>query len=80
MHETENLSSISPSSVAMVRYATLDPAYLFGCPGGGQSACILTLTTSVGCAETTANAPVVIPAKMRMAGGGLLASDCDDNA
>ena len=57
-----------------------DPAYLRGCPGGGQSACIRTLTTSVGCAEITANAPVVIPAKIRMTGGGLLEFECDDNA
>merc|ERR1739838_97672 len=57
----------------------LEPAYLMGCPGGGQSACILTLTTSVGRAEMTARAPVVIPAKMRMPAGGLLVFDFEDN-
>lgn len=76
---TKYTGMFSPSWLAMVRYAMLEPAYLLGCPGRGQSACILTLTTSVGWAEMTARAPVVIPAKMRMPAGGLLGLACEDN-
>ena len=53
-----------PSFVAIDLYATRLPEYRT-CPA--VDACMRTLTTSVGCPTDTASAPVVMPARIRVA-------------
>lgn len=58
-------SPLNPSVFAIVTYASTTPLYRDFSPIFFISACMRTFTTSVGCAESIASVPVVIPAAIR---------------